>query len=77
MYLAIITKKLAIEAESNGANYVALGSIFNSKTKPNAPHCPLSIIENIKNDINIPIVGIGGITFEKSELCSTTLDVIQ
>ena len=57
----------AIEAQNIGANYVAFGSIFNSKTKPNAPHCPLSIIENIKNKINIPIVGIGGITFENQK----------
>ena len=59
--------ELAIEAENNGANYVALGAIFKSKTKPNAPHCPLSIIQNIKNKINIPIVGIGGITFENQK----------
>ena len=54
----------AIEAESMGANYVAFGSIFKSTTKPDALHCPLSIIEGIRNKINIPIVGIGGITFE-------------
>ena len=54
----------AIESQDIGANYVAFGAIFTSKTKPNAPHCPLSIIENVKNKINIPIVGIGGITFE-------------
>ncbi|AXE62711.1 thiamine phosphate synthase [Candidatus Thioglobus sp. NP1] len=57
----------AIEAQDIGANYVAFGSIFNSKTKPSAPHCSLSIIENIKNEINIPIVGIGGITFENQK----------
>ena len=31
-------------------------------------HCPLSIIQNIKRNINIPIVGIGGITFENQQI---------
>ena len=59
--------KLAIEAEINGADYVALGAIFNSTTKPNAASCSLSTIQKIKSNINIPIVGIGGITFENQQ----------
>jgi len=50
--------ELAIEAENNSADYVALGAI----------HCPLSKVKNIKKDINIPIVGIGGINFENQDL---------
>ena len=59
--------ELAKEAENNGANYIALGAIFKSTTKPNATYCSLSTIQNIKNNINIPIVGIGGITFENQQ----------
>ena len=59
--------KLAKEAENNGANYIGLGAIFKSTTKPNAVNCSLSEILNIKNNINIPIVGIGGITFENQQ----------
>ena len=59
--------KLAIEAENNGADYIALGAIFKSNTKPNAINCTLSEILNIKNNTNIPIVGIGGITFENQQ----------
>ena len=59
--------KLALEAEKNGANYIALGAIFKSKTKPNAAYCSFSTIQNIKSNINIPIVGIGGITFENQQ----------
>ncbi len=58
----------SITAENNSADYVALGAIFNSITKPNAIHCPLSKIKNIKKNINIPIVGIGGINFENQSL---------
>jgi len=53
--------ELAIKAEQNGADYVALGAIFKSSTKPNATHCPLTKVEEIKKFISIPIVGIGGI----------------
>ena len=59
--------KLAIKAENSGASYIALGAIFKSTTKPNANICSLSTIQNIKSNINIPIVGIGGITFENQQ----------
>ena len=59
--------ELALEAEKNGANYIALGAVFKSKTKPNAAYCSFSTIQNIKSNINIPIVGIGGITFENQQ----------
>ena len=59
--------ELAIEAENSGANYIALGAIFKSASKPNANNCSLSTIQNIKKHINIPIVGIGGITFENQQ----------
>jgi thiamine-phosphate pyrophosphorylase len=59
--------ELAIEAEKNGADYIALGAIFKSSTKPDAAYCSLSTIQKIKHNINIPIVGIGGVTFENQQ----------
>tara|TARA_B100000929_G_scaffold80653_1_gene62965 strand:+ start:2126 stop:2704 length:579 start_codon:yes stop_codon:yes gene_type:complete len=59
---------LALEAERTGASYVAFGALFHSTTKPNAEHCKLSVIKSAKKRINIPIVGIGGITFENQSL---------
>ena len=59
--------ELAIQAENNGADYIALGAIFKSNTKPNANNCSLSEIQYIKKNIIIPIVGIGGITFENQQ----------
>ena len=60
--------QLAVEAEEMGANYVAFGALFNSITKPTASGCPLSIIKTAKEKIKLPIVGIGGITFENQRL---------
>ena len=62
------SNELAIDAENNSADYIALGAIFKSINKPKAVHCPLSKIKNIKKDINIPIVGIGGINFDNQDL---------
>ena len=60
--------ELALKAEQNGADYIALGSIFKSKNKPKAIHCSLSKVEEIKNNISIPIVGIGGINLKNQHL---------
>ena len=54
--------ELAVEAQKNGADYVAFGRFFNSETKPSAPPAQLSLISESKKSISIPIVAIGGIT---------------
>lgn len=59
--------KLAEIAEKEGADYVAFGSLFPSKTKPNAPHCPLKVIVSAKKQLHKPIVGIGGINFNNQQ----------
>ena len=53
----------AVKAQNDGASYVAFGALFKSSTKPNAKHCPLSIVTRAKKQLHLPIVGIGGITF--------------
>ena len=60
--------QLAFEAEAMGADYVPFGALFSSITKPTASHCPLSVIKSAKGQIKLPIVGIGGITFENKKL---------
>ena len=55
----------ALNAQKEGASYVAFGSLFPSKTKPNAPTCSLETIREASSKISIPIVGIGGIDFSK------------
>ena len=49
-----------------GADYVAFGSCFPTKTKLNAKIMDLKILENIGN-INIPKVLIGGINLQNLE----------
>tara|TARA_B100000963_G_scaffold165378_1_gene143639 strand:- start:2689 stop:3291 length:603 start_codon:yes stop_codon:yes gene_type:complete len=55
------SKRLAISAILNKADYVAFGSFFKSKLKPKAKKANLDIIKWAKKNIKKPIVVIGGI----------------
>ncbi len=52
----------ALDAQEQGANYVAFGSFFPSPTKPLASLVDRSVLSQAKNILNIPICAIGGIT---------------
>lgn len=53
---------LAESAQAQGASYVAFGACFSSGTKPNAVNAPLTLFNEAKKNIRIPLVAIGGIT---------------
>ena len=55
------SKILAKNAIKNKANYLAFGSFFKSKLKPNAKKANLNILKWAKKNIKKPIVVIGGI----------------
>ena len=55
------SKVLAREAIKNKADYVALGSFFNSKLKPNAKKADFKILKWANKNIKKPIVVIGGV----------------
>jgi thiamine-phosphate pyrophosphorylase len=54
----------AVSAQRIGANYVAFGRFFPSKTKPEAKQAPLALLHEARRQLSIPIVAIGGITPE-------------
>ncbi len=55
------SKDLAKNAIKNNADYIAFGSFFKSKLKPNARKANLGILRWAKKEIRKPIVVIGGI----------------
>ena len=55
------SKILAKNAIKDKANYLAFGSFFKSKLKPNAKRANLNILRWAKKNIKKPIVVIGGI----------------
>jgi thiamine-phosphate pyrophosphorylase len=59
----------AVEAERNGADYVAVSPVFSTPTKTNTV-IPLGLegIKKIKEAVKIPVIGIGGINASNAEL---------
>ena len=55
------SKKLALNAIRNKADYIAFGSFFKSKLKPKAIKANLNILRWARKNIQKPVVVIGGI----------------
>ena len=59
--------RLVSDAESAGANYVAIGSLFPSATKPTASAASLEAISQGRKLTRLPLVGIGGINLDNAK----------
>lgn len=58
---------LAQKAVNDGASYVAFGRFFPSATKPLADSADLTVLTQAKTQLLIPVVAIGGITFDNMQ----------
>ena len=56
------SRRLAQRAIKNNVEYVAFGSFYSSRLKPNAKKADLKVLKWAKKNIKKPIVVIGGIT---------------
>lgn len=54
----------ALQAQTDGAGYVAFGRFFPSRTKPQAVLASPELLRAAKQKIHLPLVAIGGITPE-------------
>jgi thiamine-phosphate pyrophosphorylase len=54
--------KKALDAQAEGASYVAFGSFFPSPTKPRSGIVSRSVIQKAKEALDIPVCVIGGIS---------------
>ena len=59
---SVATVKQAISAESEGANYIAVGAIYPTESKETTEVIGLEMLRLIKKQVNLPLVAIGGIT---------------
>ena len=59
--------QLAEKAATEGADYVAFGAFFPSKTKPDAKPAPMSLLQEAKQKVQLPIVAIGGISVDNAD----------
>ncbi len=68
---------LAEAAQAMGASYAAFGACFPSPTKPDAPLASLELIQQAKQQLNIPVCCIGGITLERApQLLESNADML-
>lgn len=51
----------ALEAQKKGADYIGVGPIFSTPTKPDYKAVGIDLIKEVKDKISIPFVAIGGI----------------
>jgi thiamine-phosphate pyrophosphorylase len=56
------TVAAALHAEAEGADYIGSGAMFPTLTKPGKPVLPMSVLAQIKQAVQVPVVAIGGIT---------------
>lgn len=52
----------ALDAEASGADYIGFGPIFKTATKDSGKPKGIALLKKIREQINIPIAAIGGIT---------------
>jgi thiamine-phosphate pyrophosphorylase len=57
----------AREAEEGGADYIGFGPVFHTTTKDAGTPRGLGFLREIKNNIRIPVVAIGGINMDNIE----------
>lgn len=62
----------AIEAERQGADYIAIGPIFPTTTKPDSTPLKTEIIAKIKDKVKTPFVAVGGINLNNLEQVLTS-----
>ena len=52
----------AVEAESSGADFLILGTIFETTSHPGADVGGLDLVRSVTLRVGIPVIGIGGIS---------------
>lgn len=68
MFLGVSTHSLeqARQAEREGADYVAVGSIYPTATKPEFQLVGLDLLREVRGQVRAPLVAIGGITADNA-----------
>jgi thiamine-phosphate pyrophosphorylase len=68
---------LGEEAARAGADYIAFGSMFPSRTKPGAVRAPLELLGEAKRRFGLPVAAIGGITLDNApQLLDAGADIL-
>jgi thiamine-phosphate pyrophosphorylase len=68
MILGVSTHSVeqARRAQADGADYVAVGAMFPTRTKPDFELVGPALVRAVRPEVQVPLVGIGGITPENA-----------
>ncbi|MDD5250202.1 MAG: thiamine phosphate synthase [Rhodocyclaceae bacterium] len=67
----------AEQAAAAGADYIAVGSVFASGTKPDATRVSLELLGEVKRRLQLPVAAIGGITLKNAhEVIAAGADMV-
>lgn len=58
------TVEEAMKAKENGADYLGVGAMFTTTTKLDAKNVTIDKLAQIKKEVNLPIVAIGGLALD-------------
>lgn len=58
----------ARKAQSDGADYLGVGAMFSTRTKPDASVVSIEELLKIRQAVSVPIVVIGGIDWENAAI---------
>lgn len=73
--VSVATLKQALTAQADGADYLGVGAVFPTTTKDDASNVSLQMLQEIKKQVNIPVVAIGGINENNiSKVMATGVD---
>jgi thiamine-phosphate pyrophosphorylase len=59
---------LALDAQNRGFDYVAFGRFFPSLTKPEAVAADPQLLQQVRDQLTIPVCAIGGINLENANI---------
>lgn len=73
--VSVQTVEQAVQAEENGADYLGVGTVFTTSTKPDADFVNYNTLKAICKNVSVPVVAIGGINSENIlELQGSSID---
>ena len=52
----------AVEAETSGADFLILGTLFKTSSHPGAQTAGLDIVRDVSERVSVPVLGIGGVS---------------
>ncbi|NLG02854.1 MAG: thiamine phosphate synthase [Clostridia bacterium] len=70
--VSVQTIEQAIKAEQSGADYLGVGAMFGTNTKPDAVDVSLLELQEICAAVKIPVIAIGGINIDNVSLLKDT-----